>query len=104
MAGYVILGTMAAIGALSVLWALFGWLLPGGEEAAVVFPVRPGDGELSPAGRYLWLRSLGLLNCPLVAVDLGLSDRERQWLEDQKIEICSPAELAAGLGIGAKSN
>lgn len=66
MAGYFMVGTLAAIGLLSVLWALCGWLLPGGRGCVLVCYGTPDEGICS---RYRWLRGTGLLSCPLVAVD-----------------------------------
>ena len=65
MLGYFVVGTLCAVGALSVLWAVFGWLLPGTEGCVLVCIGVPGAGAL---WRVRWLRSLGLLVCPLVAV------------------------------------
>ena len=65
MAGYIILGTLAAMGFLSLLWVSFGWLLPGLKGCSLVCLGRPGEGLLR---RYRWLRDLGLLNCPLLMV------------------------------------
>ena len=103
MAGYLVLGTLAAFGAWSILWALSGWLLPGGQEGALIEPGRPGETEATVVRRYLWLRGLGLLRQPLVVVDLGLTEPEKTWLTDRGIEICSRSELAERLGIGAES-
>ena len=36
MGWYVLLGTLAAYGALSALWAALGWLLPGLRGCALV--------------------------------------------------------------------
>lgn len=65
MAGHFIVGTLAAFGALCALWALLGWLLPGGKGCAVVCWGVPDEGIRS---RYKWLAGAGLLNCPLLAV------------------------------------
>ena len=65
MAGYIILGAFGAFGCLSLLWALLGWLLPAGQGCALVCYGEPDEGILS---RYLWLRGVGLLRCPLLAV------------------------------------
>lgn len=102
MAGYILIGVLAAFGGVSVLWTLFGWLLPGSSGGVLVYPGRPGEGELSFARRYLWLRGLGLLKCPMIVVDLGLTVREKEWLETRGIEIRSPEAFAAGLEIGAE--
>lgn len=84
MAGYILLGTLAAFGAFSVLWALLGWLLPSGRGCALVCFGMPDEGILS---RYRWLRDLGLLNVPLLIV------AEEGGTEHRGTEICSGEEL-----------
>jgi len=88
MAGYMLLGTLAAMGFLSLLWALLGWLLPGGEGCAVVC--------YDPAGEEIFavfklLKGLGLLKCPLIAV----TDEENRHFDDT--EQCGPEELLSRL-------
>ena len=75
----------AAIGIMSVLWALLGWLLPSGQGMVVVCLEPPDPGVLS---RYRWLRGLGLLRCPLVAVTGGGTPGV-----PADVEICSREEL-----------
>jgi hypothetical protein len=98
MAGYILLGLLAAFGAFSALWALFGWLLPDGRQGMLI---SMGDPERSVVRRYLWLRSVGLLSCPLILVEPEC--RDAGYLSGQGIEICTPEELAFRLGIGAKN-
>lgn len=62
------LGTLAAFGALSVLWALLGWLLPGERGCAVVFF---GEPEAEIFTKIKWLKSFGLLRCPVLIVTDG---------------------------------
>lgn len=102
MAGYICFGALAAFGLLSVLWVLFGWLLPGSGEGWILFPGKPG--KLHFVTRYLWLKGLGLVSCPLILMDLGLTEQERQWLSSKEIEIYSRDEVLSRLGIGAESN
>ena len=90
MAGYVWIGVLAAFGLLSVLWAVLGWLLPGGRGCAVVCVDAPDEGILS---RYCWLRDLGLLRCPL----LILSEQEGEYRHIQGLETVSPEELISRL-------
>lgn len=100
MAGYICVGMLAAFGALCALWCLFGWLLPGGRDGILVCREN-GDADAAHlAHRYLWLRGMGFLSCPLLVVARELKEPERVWLESHGIEICSPAELSARLGIG----
>ena len=89
MVWYVLLGALAAFGALSILWATLGWLLPDGKGCALVCVGQPDIGVLS---RWKWLRSLGLLRCPLVAVT-----EKKALYVDSEIEQCSRADLLSRL-------
>jgi len=84
MAGYVILGMLAAFGTLSLIWTVLGWLLPGGKGCAVVCLGLPDSGMVY---RYRWLRSLGLVAWPMVLV------AEKQEPAYWETEICSWEEL-----------
>ena len=81
------MGALAAWGVLCALWAALGWLLPDGKGCALVCVGRPDIGILS---RWKWLRGLGLLRCPLIAVTEDL-------LEDSETEQCSREDLLARL-------
>ena len=71
-----VLALICILGLAFVGWWLFGLLLRPlpGREAKVVIPGR-GEGEnLEQQVRsFLWLRGLGLLRCPIVIADAGLS-------------------------------
>lgn len=57
-------------------WWLFGLLLRPlpGREAKVVIPGRGSGEELEQLVRsFIWLRGLGLLRCPIVIADAGLT-------------------------------
>ena len=82
----ILMGTLAAYGALSALWAALGWLLPGLRGCALVYAGTPEEGICR---RYRWLRGLGLFSCPLIAVTEGEATEE--------IEVCSREELLARL-------
>lgn len=84
MTGYFVLAVLAALGLLSVLWALLGWLLPGGRGCVLVCYGTPDPGICS---RYRWLRSTGLLGCPLVAVDAAGK------MNGEDIELCAGEDL-----------
>ena len=86
MGFFILIGFLAAYGALSVLWAGLGWLLPGMKGCAVVYMGTPNEGVCR---RYRWLRGLGLFSCPLIAVAEGEATEE--------IEVCSREELLARL-------
>lgn len=73
----VILGVLAAIGALFVLWLLLGALLPGGKDSAVAVLCKEGN-EKSLLRRYRWLRELSLLRCDIVLLDSRLPLEARQ--------------------------
>ena len=83
---YVLIGFLAAYGALSVLWAALGWLLPGMKGCMRVYLGRPGEGICR---RYRWLRGLGLMDCPLLAVT--------EEAETEEIEVCGPENLLSRL-------
>ena len=71
-----VLASVCVLGLAFVGWWLFGLLLRPlpGREAKVVIPGR-GEGEdLEQRVRsFLWLRGLGLLRCPIVIADVGLT-------------------------------
>ena len=99
MASWIVLSVLAAFGALCVLWALFGFLLPGQQGAVLVCLCRPGHGEEAILRHYGWLRGLGLLRAPLLLVDGGLTEEEQSRLlrGRQGVEICGPEELTSRL-------
>ena len=86
MGWYVLVGALAAYGALSALWAGLGWLLPGLKGCAVVYMGRPGEGIRR---RYRWLRGLGLIDCPFLAVTDGAQSEE--------MEVCGSETLLSRL-------
>ena len=85
MGWYILLGFLSAYGALSVLWASLGWLLPGLRGCALVCMGLPEEGVRR---RYRWLRGLGLLECPFLAVTEE---------ETEETEACSADQLLARL-------
>ena len=88
MAGYVILGALSAFGVLSGIWAVLGWLLPAGRGCALVCYGPPDPGIVS---RYLWLRGVGLLYCPMLVVE------DQPPAEYEKIETCTGEDLLSRL-------
>lgn len=89
MAGYVLLGVLAAVGLLSILWVFFGVFLPGSRGGILLCMQWPEDGLII---RYRWLRDLGLIHCPMIIVAEDMENRERQPI-GCGIEICSPDAL-----------
>ena len=86
------MGTLAAYGAFCALWAMLGWLLPGLDGCALVCFGQP-DGEIFT--RYKWLRGLGLLRCPLLAVTPEGESRDG-------MEICAGEALLTRLEMERK--
>ncbi len=99
MAGYVCIGALAAFGLLSALWCLFGFLVPAGEKGMLIC-----TGDDTFVHRYVWLRSLGLIRCPLRIPDRDFTEAERARLTEQGVEICSREDLLFGIGIGAEED
>ena len=93
MAGYIVVGTLAAIGLLSVVWACFGWLIPGAKGGALVCV---GSPDAALAVRCRWLRELGLLKVPLIVIvtECGEDPVQPPGCEG---EICSPEALVSRL-------
>lgn len=80
MAGIILLGTLAAFGALCALWLLVGMCLPGDREGLMLYHWHssgPGRGFLI-RWRLQW--DLGLLRGRLVVIDLGLTEEDRVFL------------------------
>jgi hypothetical protein len=99
MAMMIVLVALAAFGGLSVLWALFGFLLPEQRGTAMAYLWRNhGEGEQA-LRHYGWLRDLGLLRCPLLLIDCGMTEDERARLLRHRpdIEICTLEELPSRL-------
>ena len=90
MAGYVIMGTLAAYGLLSILGIIWGAVLPEGRGCAIVCMGYPEEGTVA---RYRWLKGMGLFSGPLIVV-ADAEELQRKWAD---IEICSPGELIARL-------
>ncbi len=75
-----VLAAACAAGLAFVGWWLFGLLLRPlpGRGARVVLPGRgEGEGLEQQVRSFLWLRGLGLLRCPIVIADAGLSPAGR---------------------------
>lgn len=72
----VLLAAVCVCGLAFVGWWLFGLLLRPlpGWEANVILTGRGAGEELEQQLRsFLWLRGMGLLRCPIVIVDAGLT-------------------------------
>lgn len=96
MAAFIIMAVLAAFGAVCALWVLLGFWLPGQRGAAAVLLCRGDAGEETVIRRYLWLYDLGVVRCPLVLVDCGLTLQQRDRLRrhTRGITLCAPEELS----------
>lgn len=99
MALYVVAGMLAAFGALCAVWAVFGWMLP---DSGGVLRYSPDKAEeaMRFAGRYLWLKGMGLIRCRLVIENTELDETQKRWLKERGILLTPEPEY----GIGAESN
>ena len=98
MAALLVMCVLAAFGVLSILWAAFGFLLPG--QRGVVMVCMDGRGkEEAVIRRYSWLRGLGLFRGPLVIIDQGMCEQEREHLlrMEQGVMICTLEGLTSSL-------
>ena len=80
MAVMILLGTLAAFGAMCALWLILGTMLPGDRAGWMIYCWRS-----SAAGRGFVLRwrvqwELGLLRGHLAVIDLGLTEEDRLFL------------------------
>ena len=80
MVGNVILGTLAAFGALCALWLLAGSRLPGAEEGVMVYCWRGGPECRGFVLRWLVQWELGLHRGRLAVVDRGLTEEDKEFL------------------------
>lgn len=72
----ILLAVVCVLGLAFAGWWLFGLLLrplPGREARVVLAGRGEGDGLEQQVRSFLWLRGLGLLRCPIVIADAGLT-------------------------------
>lgn len=93
MEGMIVLIVLAAIGVLSILWAMLGFLLPGQRGAVLVCMYHGNGKEEALIRRYRWLRDVGLIRSPLVLVAETPQETETERLLKQGVELCSREEL-----------
>ncbi len=99
MVGFVLIGALAAFGLVSALWALTGWLLPGGHGGGAVCLCKPGLKNLATIRRFCLLRDLGLFRGPIWLVNCGLPEEEMRELNrlGRGTELCTMEELKVRL-------
>ena len=93
MAVTVIMGTLAAFGALCVLWIGAGWLLGSGNGGKVLLMGQP-EAMVSLLLRFRVLRELGIIRCPVWILDSGLEPVECSRLKEAGFQIYSLSELS----------
>lgn len=101
MGCFILMGALAAFGLICALWTAAGWLLPGSRGGAVILLCRPGLKEAPAVRRYGWLRDLGLLREPILLVDCGLTEEEKQHLSrlGRCVEFCSLETMGSRLEV-----
>ena len=101
MAGMVILGALAAFGAMCALWLVTGALLPGDREGIMVYIWRDSAAGRGFAARWRIQWDLGLLRGRLLVLDLGLTEADRLFLArwGRNVEILE-TETEDGTGTG----
>lgn len=90
----ILMGTLAAWGALCAVWAALGWLLPGSSRVTMILLCPETEPEPVIA-RCRWLLGLGLLRGRLIVA----GDQVPCPTTDVRgeLEICSLEELPARL-------
>lgn len=76
----VVTAVLCVLGLTGFLWWLIGRLLRPlpGQSAWILLPGRGDGAELEQSVRgFIWLRSLGLVKCPILIADLGLTREGR---------------------------
>ena len=97
MGNWFVLAMLAAFGVFSGLWALAGFFLPRQRRTAMVCVCRCAFVSQAAIRRHRWLCSLGLMRCPLIIIDGGMTEEDRHRLEKQGITIYTPEEILFGL-------
>lgn len=80
MAEMVILGALAAFGALCAAWLLTAVLIPGGADEWLVYCWRGSCAGRGFIARWRLQWELGLLRSRLVVIDLGMTEEDRAFL------------------------
>lgn len=96
---WIVLTVLAAFGLLCAVWAMFGMFLPGQQGGAMVCICRGAAGEEQLLRYWGWLKGLGLLRCPVLVLDGGMTREELDRLLHcrQDVELCTLEALAARL-------
>ena len=92
MTATVILGALAAFGALCLVWIGAGWLIGSGSGGTLLLMGQP-KAMVSLLLRIRVLRELGIIRCPVWILDSGLEPVERRRLREAGFSVCSLSEL-----------
>ena len=83
---------LAGMGLFSVLWAIMGFFLPVCRNGWILCTKT----EFVPI--YLWLRGFGIVTCPLIVPDVGLTEAQQTFFASKDIRLESPESLISRLG------
>lgn len=77
---HILLGFLAAFGALCALWVAFGLLLPGSVRCQTAIQCPKGK-EIAIIRRFCCLRELGLIRADLTVLDSGLNRGQQHYIQ-----------------------
>lgn len=80
MAEMVILGALAAFGALCAVWLLMSHRLPGDREGVMIYCWRESGAGRGFTARWRLQWDLGLVRGKLAVVDLGMTEADKDFL------------------------
>ena len=80
MLGLILLGCLAAFGALCGLWLLVGMWIPGDRAGLTIYCWRDSTAGRGFVVRWRTQWELGLLQGRLLIIDLGITADDRQFL------------------------
>jgi len=98
MTGFVWVGALAAFGAVSALWLVYG--LCCGKPVGRLLIV--SNGQKGLIRRLLWLREVGLLSCPMVLIDPELDELDEYWITSRGVEVWKTAPWMEAENIGER--
>lgn len=88
---------LAAVGIVSLIWCVLGWILPD-AAMLVVFRCPQGYHPDGAICRYRWLHSLGLIRGPLLIVGQIPAQEQDIWKKRySNVEFLTAEELPAAL-------
>ena len=99
MLGSVVMGFLAAFGAVCLVWTVCSMFLPSWQGAVVVYICSGGKSYDALVSCHNVLRGLGFVKARLLLVDCPVSSQERQILTKRYpyLDFCSLQELSSRL-------